>query len=270
MPRRPESNLAVQCDDLSIARGDVRVVDGVTFRVAPGQALAVMGATGAGKSSLVALLAGAEPPSALTVVGGDAAVAGIPVRKGGRQRRVRAYVTGYLAQGAGSTLPARHTVAELIGEPITARDRRVNQRALAVRVAGLLDELQLPLGAAERYPYELSSGMRQRVALARALVLEPRIFIGDDPYANLDLEVRRAARDALLRRRDHDGMAIVIVSNDAETVRELDADVLVLRGGRPVAFGHGTSDLLWTPGGEAKIASAKPDKVTSTPGALLT
>lgn len=270
MPRRPDSSLAVQCDDLSIARGDVRVVDGVSFGVAPAHTLAVMGVTGSGKSSLAALLAGAESPSALTVVGGDAAVAGIAVRKGGRSRRVRAYLTGYLAQGAGSTLPARQTVAELIGEPITARDRRVNARALAVRVAGLLDELLLPLGAADKYPYELSSGMRQRVALARALVLEPRVFIGDDPYANLDLEVRRAARDALIRRRDHDGMAMVIVTNDADAVRELDADVLVLRAGRPVAFGHGTSDLLWTPGGEEKTPSPMVAKVTSTPGALLT
>lgn len=152
-------------------------------------------------------------------------------------------------------MPARLTVGEVIGEPVTSRDRRVNERALALRVAGLLDELQLPLGAAAKYPYELSSGMRQRVALARALVLNPRLFVGDDPYANLDLEVRKAARDALLRRRDEDGMAIVVVTNDAETVRDLDADVLVLRAGRPVGFGHGTADVLWTPDEGARIAS---------------
>ena len=86
-------------------------------------------------------------------------------------------------------------------------------------------------------------------------MLNPRLFVGDDPYANLDLEVRKAARDALLRRRDEDGMAIVVVTNDAETVRDLDADVLVLRAGRPVGFGHGTADVLWTPDEGARIAS---------------
>ena len=119
----------------------------------------------------------------------------------------------------------------MIGEPITSRDRRVNARALAVRVATLLDELMLPLGAAAKYPYELSAGMRQRVAFARALVLQPRILIADEPFANMDVEVRKAARDAILRRRRDYGMSALIVTNDVDVVRELDADVLVLRGG---------------------------------------
>ncbi|MFT3799153.1 ATP-binding cassette domain-containing protein [Microbacterium sp.] len=252
---RPASDLALECDDLSIARAGVRVIDGVSLRVKPGTSLAVMGATGSGKSTLAALLAGVNAPH-LAIDGGEAAVTGIPIRKRGRAGRVRAYQTGYLAQGAGTDLPARLTVGEVVGEPITSRDRRVNQRALAVRIASLLDELQLPLGAAARYPYELSSGMRQRVALARALVLDPKVFIGDDPYANLDLEVRVAARDALLRRRDERAMALLVVTNDAETIAELDADVLVLRAGRPVAYGHGTADLLWTPGTPADVRIA--------------
>ncbi len=135
----------------------------------------------------------------------------------------------YLPQGAGANLPARLTVHEVISEPITARDRRVNTRALAVRVATLLDEMELPLGTAPKYPYELSAGMRQRVALARALVLEPRLFVADDLYANLDVEVRRAARTAITRRRDERGMASLVVTNDADAPRDLDADVLVLR-----------------------------------------
>lgn len=254
MPRRDEDAPAIRATDLSLAHGGVRVVDGASFILPRAGALAIMGPTGSGKSSVAAILSGIRHDS-LTVVGGDAAVEGISVRRGGRKLRVRGYVTGYLAQGAGSDLPARLTVAEVIGEPITSRDRRVNSRALAIRVAGLLDELELPLGAAAKYPYELSSGMRQRVALARALVLEPRVFVGDDPYANLDLEVRRAARDALLRRREHDGMALLVVTNDPESVRELDADVLVLHGGHTVGYGHGAADVLWTPDGRDRLVS---------------
>lgn len=245
---------AVDCDDLSVARGATRVVEGITFRLEAGRALALMGPTGSGKSTLAEVLSG-QAGRAVAVVGGSASVAGISVRKGGRARRIRAYHTGYLAQRAGLDLPARLTVSEVIGAPITSRDRRVNQRALSLQVAGLLDELKLPLGAATKYPYELSSGMRQRVALARALVLEPRLFVGDDPYANLDVEVRRAVRDALVRRRDQHGMAIVLTTNDRDEVRELDADVLVLRDGHPVGFGHGTADVVWTPGGDTRLAS---------------
>lgn len=254
MPRRLDADVAIRSTDLSIARAsrggpDVRVIDGVSFTLPHAQTLAVMGPTGSGKSSLLSVLAGANEPG-LAVVGGQAHVEGIPVRRPGRAHRTLTYLTGHLAQSAGARLPSRLTVADVIGEPITSRDRRVNQRALAVRVATLLDELMLPLGAAARYPYELSAGMRQRVVLARALILQPRVLIADEPYANMDVEVRLAARDAILRRRSEYGMSTVVATNDPDVVSGLDADVLVLRSGHAVAYGHGTTDLLWTPGGE--------------------
>ncbi len=256
MVRRSSDDAGIRARDLSIARGsDVgRVVEGVTIDLPRGAALAVMGPTGSGKSSLAGILAGADDDS-LSVVGGEAWVDGLPVRKGGRTLRVRRYVTGFLAQGAGASLPPRLTVSEIISEPITSRDHRVNARALAVRVASLLDELELALGSATKYPYELSAGMRQRVALARALVLDPRVFVGDEPYANLDVEVRQAARRALQRRQAEHGMSLLIVTNEVDAVRELRAGALVLRSGHPVAYGPEVDDLLWTPDGASRGVS---------------
>ncbi|MDJ1115329.1 ATP-binding cassette domain-containing protein [Microbacterium dauci] len=254
MVRTTDPEAAVLCDDLSVARGSagMRVVDGVSFRLAPGEAIAVMGATGSGKSSLAAALAGTEPRD-VRMVGGVAEVAGIPLRARGRARRIRTYRTGHLAQGANSALQSQLTVADIVAEPITTRDRKVNQRALDLRIADLLDELHLPIGAAARYPYELSSGMRQRVAIARSLVLDPAVLIADEPYANLDVDVRPAVRDALVRRRD-DGMAIVAVTNERELVTDLGAAVLVLRAGHTIGIGPSIDDMQWTPDEATSIA----------------
>ncbi|GAA4765256.1 ATP-binding cassette domain-containing protein [Microbacterium gilvum] len=241
---------AVRLLDLCVTRRgrgqSVRAVDGVTATVATGGTLCVAGPTGSGKSSLAAALAG-ERDRSIAVSGGDAFVTGIPVRRPGRAHRVLTYRTGYVPQGGGATLPSRLTVAEVITEPITSRDRRVNQRALNVRVAALLDEMHLPLGAAAKFPYELSAGMRQRVSFARALILDPRLLIADEPLANIGLEVRHVIFDAIRRRRAEWGMASLLVTNDASLARELDADRLVLRGGHVVAAGDAEA-LAWTPG----------------------
>lgn len=250
MGRTADVDTAIRCADVSISRsGGARVIDGVSFVLSQASTLAVMGPTGAGKSSLVAALAGSTEDG-LGVAGGEAQVCGISVRKKGRSHRVLTYSVGYLEQGAGSHLPARMTVGEVIGAPITSRDRRVNQKALAIRVATLLDEMKLPLGAAGKYPYELSAGMRQRVAFARAVILQPRLLIADEPLANLDIEVRHVMFEALTARRRDAGMAALIVTNDKDFVRELDADALVLGGGHVVAQGR-VQDMQWTPSASA-------------------
>ena len=169
--RIEEADVAVRADDLSISRAgrgapDERVVDGLSFTLPYAHALTIMGPTGAGKSSLLAVIAGAGE-SGLAVVGGDARVHGIRVRRPGRALRRLTYLTGYLPQSAGAKLPSRFTVSELIGQPITSRDKNVNARALAVRVAGLLDEMQLPLGAAAKSRVRCSPASMARVASNR-------------------------------------------------------------------------------------------------------
>ncbi|MBS1905349.1 MAG: ATP-binding cassette domain-containing protein [Actinobacteria bacterium] len=243
---------AIVCEDIVIDRighsAPTRAIDGVTFSLPAGELMCIAGATGSGKSTLVGALAGISDPS-IKVVGGSATVCGVAVRHPGRRLRELTYRAGYLPQNAGALLTPQLTVHEIIAEPILQRERRVNVKALAIRVATLLDELHLPLGLAESFPYELSAGMRQRVAIARALVLDPMVLIADEPLANLDLEVRPVVFDAITRRRTGRGMAALLVSNDAAFARELGAETLMIRDGHVIARGSG-ADLLWTPGTE--------------------
>lgn len=230
--------VSILCDDLSIAdAAGRRLVDGITFTLPRRAALMVGGATGSGKSTLAAVLAG-RAPAGVAVDGGEAVVEGTSLRRRGRSLRGLGVYAGYVGQADGATLPPRMTIGEIIGEPFTGRVRRPNGRAVSMRVAALLDELALPLGLAAKFPYELSAGMRQRVAIARALMLDPRLIVGDEILANLDVDARRVVGEALGRRRAQ-GTSLMLVTNDAEVADTFDADVLVMKGGHMHAYGHG-------------------------------
>jgi peptide/nickel transport system ATP-binding protein len=230
------------------------VVEGVTFELPFGRALALMGPVGSGKSSLASVLAGVDAAST-AVSGGSATVAGLRVAHSARVRRRLTFMTGYVGQTSGASLPPRMKVAEIVADPLLSRQHRVNRRAVSVRVAGLLDELGLALGAAERFPYELSAGMRQRVAIARALMLDPQVLIADEPFAGIDVTARPLVTAALARRRAA-GLSVLMVTSDHDLISEMDADVLVLHEGHAVAFGHGTDGLLWSPSADRSVIAS--------------
>lgn len=254
------SDDSILCSDLSIGRtgvgGAERVIDGVSFTLRRGTTMALMGATGSGKSTLAAVLAGSAEDG-VNIVGGDAIVEGVSVRKPGRSKRLLNVVAGYLDQSHAASLPARLSVSEIVAEPVTSRQRRVNMRAVQYRVATLLDELGLSLGAATKYPYELSAGMRQRVAIARTLMLDPKLVIADEPLANLDVDGRTLIRDALRRRQTEEGLSLLIVVNELATVEAFNGEVLVLQSGNTVGFGRTARDIVWTPsaGVDRRLAS---------------
>ncbi|KRC62511.1 hypothetical protein ASE14_01350 [Agromyces sp. Root81] len=236
-------------DDLSAeypARGPSPAhvaLHGLSLTVAPGEVLGLLGSAGSGKSTLAKLLSGIafemRPAEGRPVItGGDAAVLGQSLR-GIPKRKLPEYRfhVGYLPQDAASTLPADRTVAEIIGEPILERDRRYNARALATRVATMLDGVRLSLGKLDKYPYELSGGQRQRVALARALVLGPSVLIADEPTAGIDLTVRDVVAQLIGELRHEHTFSAVIISHDLPVLRSTAERVAVLDRGRLVAIG---------------------------------
>jgi peptide/nickel transport system ATP-binding protein len=242
-----DDSAAVVADDLCAhypgerrgARG--LSLNGVSFRLASGDILGVVGEAGSGKSTLartVAGLSGLNVHGSPRISGGSLRVFGTEVRGIRRKARDRLALTvGYLPQDAGSLLDPHLTVGENVASPIYARDKHFSAREAGELVATLIDSVHLPLGILTSYPHELSRGQRQRVALARALVLEPALLIADDPTMGVDLLVRGAILDVIGELRTTREFSALIIAHEVGELRRITDRVMVMHKGMVVALG---------------------------------
>lgn len=225
-------------------------VNGVTFDIAPGEVLAVVGETGSGKSTLakaVALEADAREEGSPDITGGGLEVFGREVRGiSGRQRDRLRLKVGYLRQEAGDYLEPRLTVGENIAEPIFSRDRHFDQDEAGQAVATLVDAVRLPLSTMNKYPHELSKGQRQRVAIARAMILEPTLLVADDPTAGIDVTVRGSILDIIVSLQRERAFSALIVTADLGEVQRVSDRVAVMHNGIFVGIGA-LDDVLGDP-----------------------
>lgn len=240
---------AVRVDDLAVEypgrrmTAPHRALDGIDLDIGDDEVVGIVGETGSGKSTLARVLAGdliapkgADPAPVIT--GGDATVLGHRLRGIRRRELTRlTFDVAYLPQDAASRLAPELTAADLIGEPILRRDRLYNRRALGLRVATMLDAVQLPLAVLDKFPFELSSGQRQRVSVARSLVLGPKLWIADEPTAGIDVTVRGAISALIARLREEGDFSAMLVSHDLPLLRRTTRRVAALQGGRIVGLG---------------------------------
>jgi len=269
--------IAVSAHDLSIRypsrhpETSVLPVNGVDFTLNEGEILAVVGETGSGKSTLAATVAGfigSGEPAMPIIHGGSLRVLGKELRGSSRRTldRVR-FRIGYLPQDAGSQLAPRLTVGENVAMPIFERDPRFNQTEAGKAVATLIDSVRLPMGMMNKYPHELSRGQRQRVAIAKALILEPTVFVADDPTSGIDVMVRDAILDTIRELQTQHSFSALVITPDLREVRFLSKRVLVMH--RSVVVGHGLiDDVLQNPihpyvEGLAEAWSAENSKLTA-------
>jgi ABC-type polar amino acid transport system ATPase subunit len=212
--------------DLRVDRGGRTVVRSVTFEARPGELLALMGASGSGKTSVLRAIAGLEPLGAGTIEMGGVRLGPGPLPRGAALRALHARV-GMVFQfhNLFAHLTAVHNVWLA---PVHVRG---DAREAAARTAHrLLDELGVG-GRAGARPHELSGGEAQRVAIARALAMDPPVLLLDEPTASLDPE-RRAELARTVRALVSGGRTVVAATHDADFVRGCADRVLLLEAGR--------------------------------------
>ncbi|MEU7072063.1 ABC transporter ATP-binding protein [Streptomyces narbonensis] len=242
MTPRSEEPL-VEVRDLTVEfdrEGDpVRAVDGLSFRLGEGRALALVGESGSGKSTVAAALLGLHRGTGARV-SGSVRVGGIDVAAAGpgELRRLRGGVAAMVFQDPLSALDPYYAVGDQIAEVhrIHAGGSRRDARARAVEV---LDRVGIPDAArrSRSRPHEFSGGMRQRALLAMALACEPRLIVADEPTTALDVTVQAQILDLLHELRRETGTALLLVTHDVGVAAESVDDVLVMRGGREVERG---------------------------------
>jgi len=218
----------------SAAPSGRRLVDGVSFDVSAGERVGVVGASGAGKSQLVAALLGLTAPG--LEVGGSVRVEGAEVVGAGPAvwRPLRGSATALVAQDPGTALDPLSRVGRQVALPLRARG--VTRREAGRRTEALLAEVGMP-GTARRFPSQLSGGQRQRVALALALVGAPRLLVADEPTSALDPTVQAGVLDLLDRVTGPGRAALLLVTHDLAVAARLCSRLLVLDAGRLVADG---------------------------------
>lgn len=234
-------NLALRAEGINASIDGHQVLADIDFALEAGSALAVVGASGAGKTTLARVIAGLHRSAT-----GSLELRGNPIVVGAN-RRIRYGAGGIqlVTQNPRSALNPRRTVAQTLGRPLR-RIGRVARRDLARRVTELLAAVELRADLAARYPHELSGGQRQRVALARALAAEPAVLLCDEITSALDHTTASAIMALLDRIRAERGTALLIITHDMALVAEYCPVLLVLDQGRIAESGH-TGTVLAAP-----------------------
>jgi peptide/nickel transport system ATP-binding protein len=245
----PRSLLSVT--DLSVTfdtpDGDVEAVRNLSFELSERETLGIVGESGSGKSqamlSLLGLLADNGRCSGSAVFDGRNLLS----MASAELRRLRGNDISMIFQDPMTSLNPYLTIGAQLGEVLRAHEK-VSRRAARARSLEMLESVQIPEAAArlDRYPHELSGGMRQRVMIAASLLLNPRMLIADEPTTALDVTVQAQILELMKQLRDDFGTAIILITHDLGVVAGVADRVLVMQNGVLREQGS-TDDVFYRP-----------------------
>ncbi|MBA2577973.1 MAG: ABC transporter ATP-binding protein [Euzebyaceae bacterium] len=191
----------------------VQAVGNLTFRVAPGEFVCIVGQSGCGKTTLLKCLSGLIPPTSGTAVLQGQVIDRPPDKLALVFQEYSRSLLPWMTVRANVTLPLRSK-----GIDSARREDLAEEALTAVGLSGFFD----------RYPWQLSGGMQQRVAIARALAYQPEILLMDEPFASVDAQTRADLEDLVLRLRDEFDVTVLFVTHDIDEAIYLSDRVIVL------------------------------------------
>lgn len=220
------------CKVYPTRQGAIKALDDISFQIAPGETLALVGESGCGKSTLASALLGLMKFDAGTIeIGGNAVTA----HRYGATMPPRRDV-GVVFQNPHSSLDPRMKVRSLVGEPLSGI-LGIRGEAVTRRAGELLSQVGLGVDYLNRYPHQLSGGQMQRVAIARALALEPRLLVLDEPTAALDVSVQAQILKLLKALQARSNVSYLFITHDLGVVDYIAHRVAVMYLGRIVESG---------------------------------
>ena len=206
----------------------VRAVNDVSFSIAPGQTLGLVGESGCGKTTVGRLVLKLEEATsgAILFEGKDLTTAAHDTLRDVRRRIQVIFQDPY------SSLNPRMTIGQIISEPLLVYRMVPSRKAARERVENLLTQVGLYPYMADRYPHELSGGQRQRVGIARALAMEPKFIVCDEPVSALDVSIQAQVINLLEELQEKYGLTYLFIAHDLAVVRHISHRIVVMYLGR--------------------------------------
>ncbi|QFS96804.1 Glutathione import ATP-binding protein GsiA [Labrenzia sp. THAF191b] len=209
----------------------VHAVEGVSFTLAPGETLGLVGESGCGKSTIGKALMNLVPWEGSIRIAGQHVGIGSAQEQQRRRRDMQ-----MIFQDPYASLDPRMTVGDIVGEPLVIHGL-ARGKDLKDKVASLFDRVGLPADVITRHPHEFSGGQRQRICIARALALSPKVIVADESVSALDVSVQARVLDLLQELQEDLGLAYLFISHDMAVVEQVSHRIAVMYLGQIVEMG---------------------------------